>query len=106
MKIAYILCNNSSLFDGAGRYDLVLEDRTVIAHHGCSNRSFANHDLTEWKQKELEENDIDIVMSGDKIVWTKDGDNSETMREFYIANNNYESKHCYGFSENWNLRLQ
>jgi hypothetical protein len=95
MKIAYILCNNSSLFDEAGCYNLTLEDHTVIASHGCSNRNFANHDLTEWKLKELEENNIDIVMSGDKIVWSKDGDNSETMKEFYRANSRYEAIHCY-----------
>lgn len=106
MKIAYILCNNSSLFDGAGRYDLVLEDRTIIAHHGCSNRSFANHDLTVWKLKELNENEVDLVLSGDKVVWTKDGDNSETMKEFYLANHNYESKYCYGVSQDWNLGLR
>jgi hypothetical protein len=95
MKIAYIVCNNSSLFDGVGQYKLILEDHTVIAYHGCSNRSFANHDLTEWKLKELEENGIDIVMSGDKVVWSKDGDNLETMKEFYRANSNYEAVHCY-----------
>ena len=106
MKIAYILCNNSSLFSDAGNYNLVLEDRTVIASHGCSNRNFANHDLTEWKLKELEENEIDLVMSGDKVVWLKDVDNSETMKEFYRANLDYESKHCHGFSDNWNFKMQ
>ena len=106
MKIAYIVCNNSSLFDREGRYDLILENHTVIASHGCSNRSFANHDLTEWKLKELKENVIDIVMSGDRVVWTKGGDNSETMKEFYRANSNYESAHCYGFSNNWNELLR
>ena len=55
MKIAYILCNGSSSYDEAGCYNLTLEDGTVIAMHGCSNRSFANHDLTEWKIKKLEE---------------------------------------------------
>lgn len=102
MKIAYILCNNSSLFSDAGCYNLVLEDHTVIASHGCSNRNFANHDLTVWKLKELKENEIDLVMSGNKIVWSKDGDNSETIKEFYKTNSNYESQHCHGFSENWN----
>lgn len=105
MKIAHILCNNSSLFDGAGKYNLTLEDNTVIATHGCSNRNFANHDLTEWKLKELEENEIDLVMSGDKVVWSKNGDNSETMKEFYRANKSYESQYCHGFSDNWNLGI-
>jgi hypothetical protein len=95
MKIAYIVCNNSSLFDGEGKYNLVLEDHTVITYHGCSNRNFANHDLTFGRLKELEENEIDIVMSGDKVVWSKDGDNSETMKEFYVANSRYEAIHCY-----------
>ncbi|WP_342759511.1 hypothetical protein [Kineothrix sedimenti] len=101
MKVAYILCNGSSSFDKSGKYDLVLEDGTVIGSHGCSNRSFANHDLTEWRLKELEASKVDIVMSGDKVVWNKDGDNSETMKEFYIANSDYEAVHCYGFSKNW-----
>ena len=98
MKIAYILCNNSSLFDEAGSYNLTLEDGTVIANHGCSNRYFANHDLTEWRLDELKENEIDVVMSGDRVIWTKDGDNSETMKEFYRTNHNYELQHCQGFS--------
>lgn len=102
MKIAYILCNGSSSFDEAGNYELTLEDGTVIANYGCSNRSFANHDLTEWRIKELEENRIDIVMSGDKVVWTKNGDNSETMKGFYKANQSYESEYCHGFSQDWN----
>lgn len=105
MKVAYILCNNSSLFSDEGIYNLTLGDRSVIASHGCSNRSFANHDLTVWKLKELEENNIDLVMSGDKIVWSKDGDNSETMKEFYRANYGYESQHCHGFSNEWNLGM-
>ena len=95
MKIANILCNGSSSFVKAGKYDLILEDGTVIGSHGCSNRDFANHDLTEWRLKELEENQVDMVISGEKVVWSKDGDNSETMKEFYRANSNYEALHCY-----------
>jgi len=95
MKIANILCGGSSSFVKSGKYDLVLEDGTVIGSHGCSNRDFANHDLTEWKLKELEENQVDVVISGERAVWSKGGDNSETMKEFYRANSKYEALHCY-----------
>jgi len=100
MNIAKILCNGKEDYCKEGNYLLVLNDN-VIANHGCSNRSFANHDLTEWKQKELSENNVDMVMSNGRIVWIKDGDNSETMKEFYTANKNYETVHCDGYSNNW-----
>ena len=104
MNIAQILCKKSDDYSEAGEYLLVLNGNT-IAQHGCSNRNFANHDLTEWKLKELGDNNVDIVMSNGKVVWSKDGDNSETTKEFYRANKNYESLHCSGYSNDWNSLL-
>jgi hypothetical protein len=94
MNVAEILCGIDKNYCGVvGCYLLVLNDN-VIAQHGCSNRNFANHDLTEWKLKELEENKVDVVMSNGKVVWSRDGDNSETIKEFYKANSEYEAKNC------------
>lgn len=78
-----------------GKYDLILDDGKVIGSHGCSNRDFANHDLTEQRLNELKENNVDVVISNGKIVWEKEGDNSDTMKEFYYANSRYEAIHCY-----------
>ena len=100
MIIAKIIYSNDNKkqqedYSESGKYDLILEDGKIIGSHGCSNRSFANHDLTEWRLDELKENNVDVVISNDKIVWEKDGDNSDTMREFCYANSKYEAIHCY-----------
>ena len=57
MNKAYIYFNdkNNKEYSGEGGYVLVFDDN-VIGNHFCSNRSFANHDLTIWKIEELEKN--------------------------------------------------
>ena len=74
---------------------LILNDE-VIASHYCSNRNFANHDLTAWRLEELEKNNIDEVASNGEIVWTKQSQeiNKKTQREFNKANLEYEAKYC------------
>ena len=95
MNIAKIVCGKDGTFSESGAYKLILDNGKIIGEHGCSNRSFANHDLTEWRLKELEENNIDVVISNGEVVWSRTGDNSETMKEFYMANSRYEAIHCY-----------
>ena len=50
MNKAYIYFNdkNNKEYSGEGGYVLVFDDK-VIGNHFCSNRSFANHDLTIWR---------------------------------------------------------
>lgn len=73
MNKAYIYYNGKSEgkdYCGEGTYVLIFNDE-VIAWHYCSNRSFANHDLTAWRLEELEKNNIDEVASNGEIVWVK-----------------------------------
>ena len=97
MKKAYIYFNetNKKNFSGEGLYVLVFEDE-VIASHLCSNRSFANHDLTVWKLEALQKYNIDEVISNDVIVWKKESEeiNNKTQAEFELANDIYEAKYC------------
>ena len=73
---AYIYFNikDNLDYDGEGPYVLVTEDDKCIGSHYCSSRFFANHDLTEWRLKELEENDISEVYSNGHLVWKKHDD--------------------------------
>lgn len=70
MIVAYIVCEKEENYCGAGYYLLTL-DGNIIASHGCSNRDFANYDLTFGRIKELFNNKVDIVKSNDEIVYTK-----------------------------------
>lgn len=69
---AYIYFNSQSKgldYNGEGLYVLVTEDDKCIGSHLCSSRDFANHDLTEGRLKELQENNISEVYSNGEIVW-------------------------------------
>lgn len=97
MNKAYIYFNDTDIknFSGEGPYVLVFKDE-VIASHFCSNRSFANHDLTVWKLEALEKYNIDEVISNDVVVWKKENEeiNNRTQAEFEVANDIYEAKYC------------
>lgn len=97
MNKAYIYFDeeNNFNFDGEGEYVLVFNNK-IIGNHYCSNRSFANHDLTIWRLEELKKYNIDQVISNDEVVWQKDNEeiNDKTQNEFNIANANYEAKYC------------
>lgn len=98
MNKAYIYFNEEELtnYSGEGLYVLVFNDK-VIASHYCSNRSFANHDLTVWKLEALEKYNIDEVISNGSVVWKKDDEevNKETQNQFKLANDIYEAHNCY-----------
>lgn len=72
MNKAYIYFNNKDIkeFSGEGTYVLMFNDE-IIANHFCSNRNFANYDLTVWKLELLEKYKIDEVISNDVVVWKK-----------------------------------
>lgn len=97
MNKAYIYFNygNNNDFNGEGSYVLLFND-DVIASHYCSNRSFANHDLTVWKLEILEKYNIDEVISNGEVVWKKQDEevNKKTQKQFINANNEYEAKYC------------
>lgn len=94
---AYIFFNRKSEgldYSGEGPYVLMTEDNKCIGHHYCSSRGFANHDLTEWKVKELQENNISEVYSNEELVWKNNSMTDNAKNGFYVANADYESKYC------------
>lgn len=97
MNKAYVYFDDKNMnnFSGEGPYVLVFNDE-VIASHFCSNRSFANHDLTVWKLEALEKYKIDEVISNSVVVWEKENEeiNNKTQAEFEVANDIYEAKYC------------
>lgn len=94
---AYIYFNNKSKgldYNGEGQYVLVTEDDKCIGSHYCSSRGFANHDLTEWRLEELQENNISEVYSNGELIWENQEMTKDAKDEFYKANADYESKYC------------
>ena len=77
---------------GAGTYSLVTEDKRTLFYRWCTNRAFANHDLTVGVESVLKENDVTEVYSNGVIVWT-DGKISESAAaDFRSAEYDYERK--------------
>lgn len=97
MNRAYIKYDDKNLenYSGEGGYILVFNDE-IIGSHYCSNRSFANHDLTIWRLEELEKYNIDEVISNDIVVWKRDNEeiNKNTQSQFKLANDIYEAHNC------------
>ena len=97
MNKAYIYFDGEDLnnLNGEGPYVLFFNDEPIASHY-CSNRSFANHDLTVWKLEALEKYNIDEVISNGVVVWKKENEeiNNKTQSEFEIANDVYEAKYC------------
>lgn len=94
---AYIYFNSKSKgldYTGEGPYVLITEDNKCIGEHYCSSRSFANHDLTEWRLEELQENNISEVYSNGKLVWGNQEMTENAKDGFCKANADYESKYC------------
>lgn len=95
---AYIYFNSKSKgldYNGEGEYVLVTEDNKCIGNHLCSSRGFANHDLTEWRLEELQENNISEVYSNGKLVWKNQEMTKDAKEEFCKANADYEQKYCH-----------
>lgn len=94
---AFIYFNSKSNgvdYSGEGSYVLVTEDDKCIGSHYCSSREFANHDLTEWRLKELKENNISEVYSNGKLVWKDNEMTNDAKNAFYKANTDYVCKYC------------
>lgn len=75
-----------------GRYALITEKEEIIAQKWCSNRAFANHDLTVWQEDKLKEKGVTEVYSNGVLVWQngKIADGAEAA--FRAANYDYERK--------------
>lgn len=90
---AYIINETNSYSErhsGAGPYSLRNEQGRILYQRWCTNRAFANFDLTSGNPKALEENGITEVYSNDELVW-KDGEaTTKTMQDFRAANYEYE----------------
>lgn len=75
---------------GEGMYALVTEKEEIIAKRWCSNRAFANHDLTVWQADKLKEHGVTEVYSSGVVVW-KDGKITDGAdKAFRSANYEYE----------------
>lgn len=98
MNKAYIVFNSitDARYSGEGSYVLIFNGE-VIGKHFCSNRAFANHDLTVWRIEELDKYEIDEVYSNDELVWKRNDEetNKQTQGRFEVANDIYEALNCY-----------
>ena len=73
-----------------GKYSLITEKEVIVAEKWCSNRAFANHDLTMWYEDKLKEHGVTEVYSSGVVVW-KDGNITDgTARAFRAAEREYE----------------
>lgn len=88
---AYILCNSplGSDYSGEGEYLLATEEKTIYSRW-CSNRGFANGDLTRSIEHMLKENGITEVYSNGMLVWVEGVMTSDAETLFRIANYEYE----------------
>lgn len=89
---AYIVHNSPLGTDhwNEGKYSLVTEKEVIVAEKWCSNRAFANHDLTVWYEDKLKEHGVTEVYSNGVVVW-KDGKITDGAdKAFRSANYEYE----------------
>lgn len=83
---AFIYFNGESEdYNGEGQYILVTENDKCIGNRYCSSRWFANHYLTEWRLKELHENNISEVYSNGELVWKDNEMTDEATNAFHNA---------------------
>lgn len=75
---------------GEGTYSLVTEDKRTIFHRWCTNRAFANHDLTIGIESMLKDNDVTEVFSNGVIVWSDGQMTEDANADFRSANYEYE----------------
>ena len=90
---AYILCNSplGSDYSGEAEYCLATEEKTIY-RRWCSNRGFANGDLTRSVEHMLKENGITAVYSNGMLVWVDGKMTKDAEADFRSANYEYERK--------------
>ena len=89
---AYILCNSplGSDYSGKAEYYLATEEKTIYSRWWCSNRGFANGDLTRSVEHMLKENGITEVYSNGMLVWVDGAMTADAEADFRSANYEYE----------------
>lgn len=89
---AYILCDSplGSDYSGEAAYFLAAEDERTIYKRWCSNRGFANSDLTRSVEHMLKENGITAVYSNGVVVWQNGKIADGADKAFRSANYEYE----------------
>ena len=89
---AYILCDSplGSDHSGEAAYYLATEDERTIYRRWCSNRGFANSDLTRSVEHMLKENGITAVYSNGMLVWVDGVMTADAETLFRMANDEYE----------------
>lgn len=73
-----------------GRYALTDESGRTFYERWCSNRAFANSDLTRGNQKILHDLGITAVYSNGELVWFGGAMTPKALQEFRQANEEYE----------------
>lgn len=75
---------------GDGRYALKDESGRTLYERWCSNRAFANSDLTRGNPKILHDLGITAVYSNGELVWLGGAMTPKALQEFRDANEEYE----------------
>lgn len=88
---AYIICDSplGSDYSGTARYIVATEDKNIYSRW-CTNRAFANHDLTIGVESMLKDNDVTEVFSNGVIVWSDGQMTEDANADFRSANYEYE----------------
>jgi hypothetical protein len=89
---AYIVHDSplGSDYWGEGMYELITEKEQVIYKRWCTNRAFANHDLTIGVQTMLQDNGVTEVYSNGVVVWSDGKISKDADADFRSANYEYE----------------
>lgn len=75
---------------GEGMYALITEKEETIFKRWCTNRAFANHDLTKGVENMLREHGVTDVWSNGVLVWNEGVLSEESESAFLAANYEYE----------------
>lgn len=75
---------------GEGMYALITEKEEVIHKRWCTNRAFANHDLTKGVENMLREHGVTDVWSNGVLVWSVGLLTYAAHAAFRSANYEYE----------------
>ena len=96
---AYIFCESplGENWSEEGMYAIATEDKTIF-RRWCTNRGFANHDLTIGIQNQLIENGITSVYSNGMLVWIEGKMTLDSEVLFRMVNYEYERKNSNALS--------